>query len=130
MENKNIYRMDKQYAVPVFILFWFFALWALSDFAKLRWMTLPLIIFILYYNRTYLEFTDKGIIINKWAIIHSEQDIRYTKINNVELKRWLWIYATIKIFVGNDKPIFFKNIEKWKEVRKRIIDELEKLDAK
>lgn len=63
-----------------------------------------------------LIIKDDSVVIEKWILFREQKDIKYKKINSVEVKHFLWFWG-IEIQMGNDKPIIFKNLEKYQEVR-------------
>ena len=69
--------------------------------------------------REKLIIKDDSVVIEKGILHREEKDIKYKKINAVEIKHFLW-FGGIEIQMGNDKPIMFKNLEKYQEVRDYI----------
>lgn len=63
-----------------------------------------------------LIIKDDSVVIEKGILFREQKDIKYKKINSVEIKHFLWFWG-IEIQMGNDKPIVFKNLEKYQEVR-------------
>lgn len=114
------YYQDKRYAwVSIFVLS------VITILTTGLWVIF-LIWYLLYYFRSYVEITDKGIKIIKWAVVMSEQYLLYNKINNVELQRSVISFGSINFFVGKDKPITFKNISHGKEIRDIVMDKMDK----
>lgn len=66
-----------------------------------------------------LLIKDDSVVIEKGLLFREQKDIKYKKINSVEIKHFLW-FGGIEIQMGNDKPIVFKNLEKYQEVRDLI----------
>lgn len=101
-------------------LIWDLWLWLAFQWAFFWWILL-----LIFGARTLQVFREKLIIkddsvaIEKGILHREEKDIKYKKINAVEIKHFLW-FGGIEIQVGNDKPIMFKNLEKYQEVRDYI----------
>lgn len=53
----------------------------------------------------------------------SEIEIRFDKINNVELKTGA--INSVVIYAGNDKPIVIRNIHKGRELKNLLMDRIE-----
>ncbi|MFC2696288.1 hypothetical protein BSK20_00550 [SR1 bacterium human oral taxon HOT-345] len=66
-----------------------------------------------------LIIKDDSVVIEKGLLFREQKDIKYKKINSVEIKHFLG-FGGIEIQMGNDKPIVFKNLEKYQEVRDLI----------
>ena len=86
---------------------------------------LLVIIFLFCLVRTMQCWMKKLIIsedhltIKEGVLFKSVKDIKYKKINSVDINYVLW-FGGIEIQMGNDKPIIFKNLEKYEEVRDYI----------
>lgn len=84
-----------------------------------------IIIFLLCIFKVLQVFSEKIIIsedhvtIKKWVIFKEVKDIKYKKINSVDITYVLGIWG-LEIQIGNDKPIVFKNLEKYDEVKEHI----------
>lgn len=63
-----------------------------------------------------LIIKDDSVVIEKGILFREQKDIKYKKINSVEIKHFLGFWD-IEIQMGNDRPIIFKNLEKYQEVR-------------
>lgn len=63
-----------------------------------------------------LIIKDDSVVIKKGILFREQKDIKYKKINSVEIKHFLGFWS-IEIQMGNDSPIVFKNLEKYQEVR-------------
>lgn len=66
-----------------------------------------------------LIISEDHVTIKEGVILKSVKDIKYKKINSVDINYVLW-FGGIEIQMGNDKPIIFKNLEKYEEVRDYI----------
>lgn len=84
-----------------------------------------IIILLLCIFKVLQVFSEKIIIsedhvtIKKWVIFKEVKDIKYKKINSVDITYVLGIWG-LEIQIGNDKPIVFKNLEKYDEVKEHI----------
>ena len=63
--------------------------------------------------------SDEHVTIRRGVIFKEVKDIKYKKINSVDITYALGIWW-IEIQIGNDKPIVFKNLEKYDEVKELI----------
>ena len=66
-----------------------------------------------------LIISEDHVTIKEGVLFKSVKDIKYKKINSVDINYVLW-FGGIEIQMGNDKPIIFKNLEKYEEVRDYI----------
>lgn len=91
---------------------------------------LPLVwILCRYYffcKKTKIELTDHWVSMKIWVFFTKEKEVLYSKINDIEVKKWFWSNV-ITILAWNDTPLVFKNVEQI-DLLKRII--LEKIDVK
>lgn len=74
-----------------------------------------------------LIIKDDHITIQKGVIFREVKDIKYKKINSVDIAYVMGI-GGIEIQIGNDKPIKFSNLEKYDEVKEHIHSKIDPQD--
>ena len=103
-----------------------------SDDTQKTAVTIFSIIFLFFLVKTIQCFMAKLIIeedhvtIKKWIIFKKVKDLKYKKINTIDVTYALWI-GGIEIQMGNDKPIMFKNLENYNEVKSIINEKIDNI---
>ena len=57
-----------------------------------------------------------SVIVKKWWIMKTSEEVRYEKINNIKLSS----FETLEIITGNDHPVRFRWLDKCWEVKKLL----------
>lgn len=131
-EKEKIYKVYgkkksvKYWTTLFWLLVWIILVWSWYNadgwwIAVFIWICCLMPIFQMLHKRLYLE--EDQVVIEKWVFFKKFNCIKYSKINDIELRTFS---NTIIIYTGNDKPVKFSWIDSPREILEYIQDKIGK----
>jgi len=116
----------KYWTILFWLLVWFILVWSWYNadgwwIVVFIWICCLIPIFQMLHKRLYLE--EDQVVIEKWVFFKKFNCIKYSKINDIELRTFS---NTIIIYTGNDKPVKFSWIDSPREILEYIQDKIGK----